>query len=154
MTMILEKNRAQSENMFRNGLNEEVRGGRHCSEKDAKLLLLAGSRLSFLRTLRRFLLGRSEGVCSLLVLLHGHAIAVGHHLLVGLASLGRAVVAVDSSADRTSHTDSPFGVLFSTALLRQRLSVFQISDNATNIVYSCLEVKPKQKSASLVFFIS
>ena len=109
--------------MFYEGLNEEVRKGRCRSEEDAKLLLLAGALFLFFR----LLLSRSEGVCSLLVLLHGHAMVVGHHLLVGLAPLGRTVIAEDSSTDRTRHTDPPFKVLFSIALLRQRLSVFQIS---------------------------
>jgi len=37
--------------------------------------------------------------------------------------------------------------------LPQRLSVFQDSDNVINIAYYELEVKPKQKSASLLFLV-
>ena len=44
-------------------------------------------------------------------------------------------------------------VLFSTALLPQRLPVFHDSDNALNIAYYWLKVKPNKKLASLPFLI-
>ena len=50
---------------------------------------------------------------------------------------------------RLVHTDL-LKVLFSTAPLRQRLSVFQISDNATNIAYSYQEVKPNRETVEIL----
>ena len=54
----------------------------------------------------------------------------------------------------SNHLAPPQGTVFSTAKLPQRLSVFQDSDNAMNIAYYELEVKPNKKSASLLFLVS
>jgi hypothetical protein len=114
ISMILEKRRAPSENIFRKELSDEVREGLRGSEKEVELLLALAGPLP--QTLLRLLLSLSERIRSFLVLLHGHTVALGHHFLVRLASLSRAVVAVNSSAGWTSHTTiSPFEVLFSAA---------------------------------------
>ena len=103
ITMILEKDRAQSRNVFSAGLVRET------GDEQISVWQLLGRLV-----LRRLLL---LWVGRLAVLLHRHSVEVGHHLLLGLAALSGVVVAVHSVTNRACHSDSPFGVLFSATPL-------------------------------------
>ena len=165
ISMILEKNRAPSENVFRKGLGCEAWWprllGRENHRRDGGLQVLP------VRAVAVDFFHRLDTLHELEAGVVGFEVRVGQHVLGGdeeVLQRDLVVAEMDSVAHRTKperldlqtsrfrsqierqgHIRAPFKVRFSTALLPQRLSVFQDSDNVMNIAYYELEVKPKQK---------
>ncbi len=140
MISILKKDRAPSRNVFRKGLERGVWRPR----------LLVGLP-AHLRSHEPH--EQRDGHELEKTSFRGHAPlgSTGHELVQEVAG-GQSYEGRNGSRKQGFHRFYLLKVLFSTALLPQRLSVFQISDNAKSIAYYGLGVKPKQKSASLLFY--
>ena len=116
--------KAPSRNVFCKGLGWRSRARIELTRKDS-LVFLDGDTLT-LASLALLFVGSAETICEIAKL------------------LGRRKELTVRPA-RFVHF-SPLKVLFSTAKLRQRLSVFQIPDNTANVAYYGFKVKLKQKT--------